>query len=134
MLANSCLKYKNLPNQKVDTTAVAFRANLPLSPQPSTKNMKTIFNHHITPQDPEEQKKFSDTMKKEIGEYRKRFSFWGGLTIAAIFSFILIYRLDTTGRLIMFPMIFGIALAYDTVTSHFVKKIVQIQESKKSNT
>ena len=77
------------------------------------------------PKERKERELFIQTFSAEVRTYRKRPSFWLGLTIALVCFFLLIYRLDIVERLIMLPIIFGLAAAHDTITSHFTRRLIE---------
>jgi hypothetical protein len=81
------------------------------------------------PKERKERDLFIQTFSAEVRAYRKRPSFWLGLITALVCSFSLIYRLDTVGRLIMLPIVFGLAAAHDTITSHFTRRLIEARRS-----
>jgi hypothetical protein len=81
------------------------------------------------PKESKERALFIQTFSAEVRTYRKRPSFWLGLITALVCAFVLIYRLDTIGRLIMLPIVFGLATAHDTITSHFTRRLIEERRS-----
>jgi hypothetical protein len=50
------------------------------------------------------------------------------MIIVLICSFYLIRRLDTIEQLLTLPIVCGLALVHDTITSHFVKRLAEKEE------
>jgi hypothetical protein len=76
------------------------------------------------PKERKERELFIQTFSAELRTYRRRPSFWLGLVVALVGSFCLIHRLDMVGRLLILPIVFGLATAHDTITSHFTKRLI----------
>lgn len=85
------------------------------------------------PKDPEEQKIFRETYQEELRVYRKKPSFWIGLLATLICSMVLMSKLDTIERLIILPIVLGLASVHDTVTSHFTKRLIEEKKPNKSS-
>lgn len=85
-----------------------------------------------TPKHPAEAAEFIETWKSELKVYRKHPLFWGGMIVAGICILVLISRSDTIGRLIMLPMILGVAYAHDVVIGHFTKRLIEIKKERKN--
>ena len=85
------------------------------------------------PKERRERELFVQTFSSEVRTYRRKPSFWLGLLAALICSFVLIYRLDTIGRLIMLPIVFGLASAHDTITSHFTRRLIEARQADKDD-
>jgi FtsH-binding integral membrane protein len=90
--------------------------------------MKLICLNPFAPREPIAQAKFIAIFKRELTVYRKKPTFWVSMIIVLICSLFLISRLDTIERLIALPIVFGLALVHDTITSHFVKRLAEKEE------
>jgi len=77
------------------------------------------------PKNEPDQELFMVTYKKELQTYRKKPTFWVSMLVVLVLSLIMIYRLDMTGRIILLPIIFGLACIHDTITSHFTKRLLE---------
>ena len=95
--------------------------------------MQLADRNPFIPKERKERELFVQTFSSEVRTYRRRPSFWLGLLTALIFFFILIYRLDTVGRLIMLPIVFGLASAHDTITSHFTRRLIEARQADKTD-
>ena len=91
--------------------------------------MKLADLNPFIPKEPKEQALFIETFKCEVYTYRKKPQFWIGLSVALICSLVLISMISTLERLIMLPITFGLALAHDTITSHFTKRLIEARRS-----
>ena len=77
------------------------------------------------PKNSKERELYIRTFSKELRLYRRRPSYWLGLITALICFLVLTFRLDTVDRLIMLPIIFGLAFVHDTITSHFTRRLIE---------
>ena len=91
--------------------------------------MKLADLNPFLPKDPVQQALFIETFKREVYIYRRKPPFWIGLSVALGCSWILIAMIDTVARLMMFPIIMGLAVAHDTITSHFTKRLIEARNS-----
>ena len=87
--------------------------------------MKLIALNPFAPREPNAQAKFASIFKRELIIYRRKPTFWISMIVVLTCSLYLISRLDTIERMIALPVVFGLALIYDTVTSHFVKRLAE---------
>jgi hypothetical protein len=90
--------------------------------------MKLIALNPFAPREPIAQAKFVAVFKRELMAYRKKPTFWISMFVVPICSLYLISRLDTIERLVALPIVFGLALVHDTITSHFVKRLAEKEE------
>jgi hypothetical protein len=87
--------------------------------------MKLIALNPFAPREPIAQAKFAAVFKRELIVYRKKPTFWISLITVLICSLFLISRFDTIERLLTLPIVLGLALVHDTITSHFVKRLAE---------
>ena len=78
-----------------------------------------------------DQKLFWATYQKEILAYRKKPKFWVSMVVVLVLSLIIIYRLDMIGRIILLPIIFGLACIHDTITFHFTNRLIEKENEMK---
>ncbi len=90
--------------------------------------MKLSKLNPFIPKDKIEQKEFCNIYKKELHVYRKKPTFWISMLVVLILSLIIIYRLNTVEKILCLPIIFGLALIHDTITSHFTKRLVEMKK------
>jgi hypothetical protein len=90
--------------------------------------MKLIALNPFAPREPIAQAKFAAILKRELKIYRKKPTFWISMITVLTCSLYLISRLDTLERLVMLPVVFGLGLVHDTITSHFVKRLAEKEE------
>lgn len=95
--------------------------------------MKLSKLNPFIPKDKFEQEIFCATYKRELHAYRKKPTFWCSMLVVLVLSLFMIYRLDLTGRLLVLPIVFGLACIHDTITSHFTKRLVEMENKQQSN-
>lgn len=85
------------------------------------------------PKEKTERQMVIQTFSQEVSIYRKKPAFWIGLIVVLACALFLIFRLDTVGRLVFLPLIFGLCAAHDTITSHFTKRLIEARQSGESS-
>ena len=88
--------------------------------------MKLIALNPFAPREPKAQAEFAAVYKREIQIYRRKPAFCLSLIMALLFTLYLLTKLDAVEAYLLLPIIFGTALAHDTIVGHFVKRLIEI--------
>ena len=90
--------------------------------------MKLADLNPFLPRDPQARAEFIAVFKAERKIYRRKPAFWISLSVMLVGTLVLVRRLGVYDQLIMLPIIFCAALAHDTITSHFVRRIIETRK------
>jgi hypothetical protein len=90
--------------------------------------MKLVDLNPFLPRDPQARTEFIAVYQAERKIYRRRPVFWISLLVVLVGGLVLVCRLGTFDTLIMLPIVFCLALAHDTITSHFVKRLIETRK------
>ena len=90
--------------------------------------MKLISLNPFAPREPKALEQFAEVCGKELKALRRKPTFWISLLVTLVCSLYLTARLGTVERITLLVIIFSSGFLYDTVISHFIKRIISIQE------
>lgn len=90
--------------------------------------MKLVDLNPFLPRDPQARAEFIAVYIAERKIYRRKPVFWISLSVMLVGTLVLVRRLGVGDQLIMLPIIFCVALAHDTITSHFVRRIIEARK------
>jgi len=91
--------------------------------------MKLVDLNPFLPRDPQARTEFIAVYKTELKIYRRKPAFWISLSVVLVGTLVLVRRIGVYDQLIMLPVIFFLALAHDAITSHFVRRIIEIRRT-----
>ncbi len=90
--------------------------------------MNLITLNPFAPREPKAQAKFSDALGNELKALRRKPIFWITLLVIFSCSVYLIPNLTFVEQGALIIMALSAGLFYDMVTSHYIKRIIAIQE------